>query len=251
MRFASTLFYDARVRANTQAEYFALPFRERQRRYPSATLRLYRTSTLPPEVRRERLVLEGKRPGLENRLEAALAVRLVLDCLRRYPLREITVISPYRRQVRLVRSGLTLEAARAVLGDQAPDEAQWTAFLKTRIATVDSFQGGESDVVIITYVRSNRGAGIGFVGDPNRVNVTHTRARREMLVIADSDCLQGQCRTGIFRRMVRAFERDGDVVPVSPAMAAALPPLPETPPPGAASRDTTIEPETSNRTADE
>jgi hypothetical protein len=227
MRFASTLFYDARVRANTQAEYFALPFRERQRRFPAATLRLYRTSLLPPAVRSERLVLEGKRPGLENRLEAALAVRLVLDYLTRYPAREITVISPYRRQVRLVRSGLTLAAVRAALGPQAPDEEQWDAFLKSRIATVDSFQGGESDVVIITYVRSNSGSGIGFVGDPNRVNVTHTRARREMVVIGDSDCLAAQCRGGIFRRMVRAFERDGDVVTVTPAMAAALPTLPD------------------------
>jgi len=239
MRFASTLFYDARVRANSQAEYFALPFGERQRRFPSATLRLYRTSALPTAVRSERLVLEGKRPGLENRLEAALAVRLVLDYLRRYPLNEITVISPYRRQVRLVRSGLTLEAVRAVLGDKAPDEAQWTAFTRARIATVDSFQGGESDVVIITYARSNPGTGIGFVGDPNRVNVTHTRARREMVVIADSDCLAAQCHSEIFRRMVRAFERDGDVVAVTQAMAATLPVLPDSGAPVAGNRDAT------------
>jgi hypothetical protein len=227
MRFASTLFYDARVRANDQAEYFSLPFFERRRRFPPSTLRLYRTSDLPAQLKSERLVLEGKRPGLENRLEAALAVSLVLDCLKRYPLGEITVISPYRRQVRLIRSALTLEAVRGVLGDATPDEAQWKAFLRARISTVDSFQGGESDVVIITYVRSNAGTGIGFVSDPNRVNVTHTRARREMMVIADADCLLQQCRGEIFRRMVRAFERDGEVVTVSAEMAARLPVLPE------------------------
>lgn len=237
MRFASTLFYDARVRASPQAEYFAVPFRERQRRFPPATLRLYRTSLLPPAVRGERIVIEGKRPGLENRLEAALAVRLVLDYLRRYPPGEIAMISPYRRQVHLIRSGLTLEAVRGVLGDQAPDAAQWEAFLKTRVATVDSFQGGESDVVIISYVRSNSGAGIGFVDDPNRVNVTHTRARREMIVIADSDCLASQCRGGLFRRMLRAFERDGEVITVSPAMAAALPRLPDSGPSPADTQD--------------
>lgn len=226
MRFASTLFYDARVRANDQAEYFALPFGERQRRFPPSTLRLYRTSALPAPVRAERLVIEGKRPGLENRLEAALAVQLVLDSLRRFPLREITVISPYRRQVRLIRSALTLDLVRSVLGEAAPDEPTWTAFLRSRIATVDSFQGGESDMVIITYVRSNAGSGIGFICDPNRVNVTHTRARREMLVIADSDGLVRQSRGDIFRRMVRAFERDGDVVTVTAAMAARLPEIP-------------------------
>jgi hypothetical protein len=227
MRFASTLFYDARVRANDQAEYFALPFAERRRRFPPSTLRLYRTSDLPVALRSERLVLEGKRPGLENRLEAALAVELVLDCLKRYPPGEITVISPYRRQVRLIRGALTLDTVRTVLGDATPDEAQWKAFLRSRISTVDSFQGGESDVVIITYVRSNTGTGIGFVSDPNRVNVTHTRARREMMVIADADGLLQQCRSDIFRRMVRAFDRDGEVVAVSAAMVARLPRLPE------------------------
>jgi len=227
MRFASTLFYDARMRATDQAEYFALPYAERQRRFPARTLRLYRTSALPASVRSERLVLEARRPGLENGLEAALAVQLVLDCLRRYPLHEITVISPYRRQVQLIRSSLTLAAAAAAMGAAAPDATAWKAFLRSRIATVDSFQGGESDVVIITYVRSNANQGIGFIGDPNRVNVTHTRARREMLVIADSDCLVAQCTSAVFRRMVRAFERDGEVVDVSAAMAAALPPLRE------------------------
>jgi superfamily I DNA and/or RNA helicase len=227
LRFASTLFYDARVRANDQAEYFALPFAERRRRFPPSTLRLYRTSALPARLKSERLVLEGKRPGLENPLEAALAVDLVLDCLKRYPAGEITVISPYRRQVRLIRGALTLELVRTVLGDATPDEVQWQAFLRSRISTVDSFQGGESDVVIITYVRSNAGTGIGFVSDPNRVNVTHTRARREMLVIADADCLLQQCQGAIFSRMVRAFERDGEVVTVTAAMAARLPALPE------------------------
>ncbi len=156
-----------------------------------------------------------------------MAVQLVLGCLRRYPLQEITVISPYRRQVQLIRNSLTLEAAAAVMGASAPDAAAWKAFLRSRIATVDSFQGGESDVVIISYVRSNANQGIGFIGDPNRVNVTHTRARREMLVIADSDCLVAQCTSAVFRRMVRAFERDGEVVDVTAEMAAALPPLRE------------------------
>jgi hypothetical protein len=227
MRFASTLFYDARVRANDQAEYFSLPFAERRRRFPPSTLRLYRTSELPAALRAERLVLEGKRPGLENRLEAALAVDLVLDCLKRYPMSEITVISPYRRQVRLIRGALTLDAVRGILGEATPDAAEWKAFLRARISTVDSFQGGESDAVIITYVRSNAGTGIGFVSDPNRVNVTHTRARREMMVIADADCLLQQCRSDTFRRMVRAFDRDGEVVTVTAAMAARLPALAE------------------------
>ncbi|MBT4823358.1 MAG: hypothetical protein HON70_47080, partial [Lentisphaerae bacterium] len=88
-------------------------------------------------------------------------------------------------------------------------------FLRSRISTVDSFQGGESDAVIICYVRSNADGRIGFVDDPNRVNVAHTRCRREMTVIGDFDCLRESTRNRIFKRMGRAFERDGEVIDVT------------------------------------
>ncbi|MBN2448918.1 MAG: AAA family ATPase [Lentisphaeria bacterium] len=223
IRFASTLFYDAGIRANDRAEYFTLPYAERRRRYPPATLRLYRTSDLPPALRRERLVIEGKRPGLENPLEAAVAVGVLCDCLKRYSAEEVTVISPYRRQVRLIRAALRQRAVSQALAAAGLVGERLDAFLFGRVATVDSFQGGESDVVIISYVRSNPDHGIGFVADPNRVNVTHTRARREMMVIADSDCLEAQCPNGLFRRMIRAFQRDGEVLTLTPAMLSDLP----------------------------
>ncbi|MBT3375921.1 MAG: AAA family ATPase [Lentisphaerae bacterium] len=215
MRSASTLFYDARVRASEEADYYQLSYAERQRRYPPSSLRLLRTSDLPAELRCERLLLAARRPGLENGLEAELCRWVFRELAQRYSIHEITVIAPYRRQVRLLRKILSWEHMQDLVGECVDDEEAWWRFLRSRISTVDSFQGGESDAVIICYVRSNADGRIGFVDDPNRVNVAHTRCRREMTVIGDFDCLRESTRNRIFKRMGRAFERDGEVIDVT------------------------------------
>lgn len=55
-----------------------------------------------------------------------------------------------------------------------------------RISTIDSFQGQECDVVIISLVRSNEDAIIGFLKDYRRMNVAITRAKERLYVIGDS-----------------------------------------------------------------
>ena len=46
-----------------------------------------------------------------------------------------------------------------------------------RVSTVDNYQGEESDIVIISLVRSNKSGDIGFMKEPQRVNVMLSRAR--------------------------------------------------------------------------
>jgi hypothetical protein len=76
----------------------------------------------------------------------------------------------------------------------------------------------DSDIVIICYVRSNEKEGIGFVDNPNRINVAHTRCRREIVIIGDLEGLKRQSRNNIFDRMSRAFSRDGELVEVTEYM---------------------------------
>lgn len=52
-------------------------------------------------------------------------------------------------------------------------------------STVDAFQGREADVVIYSCVRAGeRGSGIGFLSDVQRMNVALTRAKHFLFVIA-------------------------------------------------------------------
>lgn len=46
-----------------------------------------------------------------------------------------------------------------------------------KVSTVDGFQGGEEDVIIISTVRHNSMGVMGFVSNIQRTNVSLTRAR--------------------------------------------------------------------------
>lgn len=84
----------------------------------------------------------------------------------------IGIISPYSEQVSLIRSSI----AKTGLMEKC----------KIEISTVDSFQGREKDMIIISLVRSNPEGEIGFLSDTRRMNVAMTRAKKRLLIIGDS-----------------------------------------------------------------
>lgn len=59
-----------------------------------------------------------------------------------------------------------------------------------QVSTVDAFQGGERDVIIVTTSRTTRSLG-GFIDDPRRMNVMLTRAKYHLLVVGRVDALTG------------------------------------------------------------
>ena len=206
LRFASTMFYNAELLPNPDADYYRLPPAERELRYPKSTLRIISTSHLPLKKRSEKFVCENGRPGIWNPGEVRIAAGVFRSMLDRYALEDITVISPYRRQIVLLRKTFSDIFAGRFATDR------WNQFLQKNIATVDSFQGGESEAVIISYVRSSERHGIGFTDNPNRINVAYTRCRSELAIIGDLDCLKNRGRNPLFARLERAVERDGEIV---------------------------------------
>lgn len=91
---------------------------------------------------------------------------------RNLPPTEIAIIAAYSAQARRLRELLREERAAGL-----------------EIGTVDGFQGREKEAVIVDLVRSNDRSEIGFLANTRRMNVALTRARRFLLVVADSATL--------------------------------------------------------------
>ena len=71
---------------------------------------------------------------------------------------------------------------------------QSPAALSGAVHTVDSFQGSEADVVILSFVRANTAANVGFTSDFRRLNVALTRARRALIALAHADTLRNSSK---------------------------------------------------------
>jgi superfamily I DNA/RNA helicase len=110
----------------------------------------------------------------EARLVAGEYKRLIDAGL---PMTDVSIISPYRAQVKLITHLLQI------------DEWDIEKGLGPRIDSVDAFQGQENEAVIVSLVRSNLTGSIGFLGDTRRMNVALTRARRKLIVVGDSATL--------------------------------------------------------------
>lgn len=60
--------------------------------------------------------------------------------------------------------------------------------------TVDSFQGSECDVVILSFVRSNSRGSVGFVKGYQRLNVALTRAKHLLICVGCAETLRKEQR---------------------------------------------------------
>ncbi|XP_042981759.1 uncharacterized protein LOC122311308 isoform X6 [Carya illinoinensis] len=88
----------------------------------------------------------------------------------------IGVISPYAAQVAAIKDKL---------GRKYVNIDGFTVNVKS----VDGFQGGEEDIIIISTVRSNRYASIGFLSNHQRTNVALTRARHCLWILGNEGTL--------------------------------------------------------------
>lgn len=102
--------------------------------------------------------------------------RFESECRQRNLRPTVGIISGYQAQVSEIDRALDPRNA-----------ARWQN-LQIEVATVDSFQGRERDVVLYSTVRSNPEGNIGFLRDYRRVNVALSRAR-SLLVVGDQQMM--------------------------------------------------------------
>ncbi|XP_074607427.1 uncharacterized protein LOC141860282 isoform X4 [Acropora palmata] len=107
-----------------------------------------------------------------NEAEANFVVFLI-ECLLHYGVlpAQIGVITLYKSQLHTIANNLT--ASRA---------SSHSELKSIQISTVDAFQGGEKDVIILSCVRTDH---IGFIDCDRRTNVALTRAKRHLLIIGN------------------------------------------------------------------
>ena len=134
-----------------------------------------------------------------NRTEAAAVEKLVTALLRMGAAPEaIGVITPYEGQ----RAYVVAHMARV-------GTLRQQLYKDIEVASVDSFQGREKEYIILSCVRSNEHAGIGFLNDPRRLNVALTRARHGVMVLGNPKVLSKQA---LWHDLLQHYREEGCLV---------------------------------------
>ncbi|KAH1105691.1 hypothetical protein J1N35_009459 [Gossypium stocksii] len=89
----------------------------------------------------------------------------------------IGVISPYAAQVHAIEEKLKQTNSGCCRSSDSG--------FSVRVRSVDGFQGGEEDVLIISTVRSNLNGSVGFLSNRQRANVALTRGRHCLWILGN------------------------------------------------------------------
>lgn len=124
---------------------------------------------------------------------------------------DVGVITPYTGQKGLVESELASEFDA--------DTAE-----KIKVQTIDSFQGGQREVILVSFTVSNDRNNSGFLAFPNegprRLNVALTRAKKRLVLVGDWDTLSSiaphrdtstSC-ADLYRRLLEYIHEQGRMV---------------------------------------
>ncbi|SDY45082.1 AAA domain-containing protein [Amycolatopsis xylanica] len=176
--FISEAFYDGTLKTMVTRIHDSSLFR--------SPLAFVDTSQLPESRRRERAVPGG---GTINQAEAHLLTRLAVHYQRRGE--EWALIVPYKAQVKLIKELLVREI---------PDNE----VVDANVGSVDAFQGGERDVILYGFTRSNALRKVGFLDELRRANVAFTRAKHQLVLVGDMDTLSKATDLN-FRRLAESL----------------------------------------------
>ncbi|XP_027334796.1 uncharacterized protein LOC113849239 [Abrus precatorius] len=120
----------------------------------------------------------GEGNSRKNMVEVGVVSEIVHDLYKESTSRKQTVtvgvISPYKAQVVAIQDALGKRIGGHVHKD-----------FSVKVSTVDGFQGGEEDVIIISTVRYNSMGFVGFISNFQRTNVALTRARYCLWIVGN------------------------------------------------------------------
>lgn len=133
---------------------------------------------------------ENVSAGACNILEADICVSIIdmLSKLDGFDVKEIGVISGYKLQVNTIKSKVS-----NIIKDYE--------IVNNMVASLDSFQGQERDVIIYSFTKSSnispKRDRIGFLKELRRLNVAMSRGKKQLFLVGDMDflssCEKGDC----------------------------------------------------------
>lgn len=133
---------------------------------------------------------KGGRYTSKDEVDAILRLIAALKTPDESSLMRLATLSPYRRQV--------YELSQALRSTNLPSwvrQSEDRRKKKSPASTVDSFQGDQADVVIVSLVRNNEkkpGHGLGFLREAQRMNVLFSRAERLLVLVGSWDFFEYQ-----------------------------------------------------------
>ncbi|XP_052087239.1 probable helicase senataxin isoform X2 [Mytilus californianus] len=132
-----------------------------------------------------------QRGAIINSTEAEFTIELCEFLMSRTRLQQqqIGIIAPYQQQKKIIKEGL-----------------ESRKLISIEVNTVDSFQGREKEVIILSCTRAkNVSGGIGFLANSKRMNVALTRAKTALYVVG---CLSSLKRGDLaWRNLIEDAER--------------------------------------------
>ncbi|XP_016652647.1 PREDICTED: uncharacterized protein LOC103343754 [Prunus mume] len=132
----------------------------------------------------------------KNMVEVAIILKILRKLYKEWIVSKqklsIGVVSPYAAQVVAVQDKLR----------QRYDKIDG---FTVKVKTVDGFQGGEDDIIIVSTVRSTIHQSIDFISKPQRVNVALTRARHCLWILGNERTLSD--RESVWKALVLDAKR--------------------------------------------
>ncbi|XP_043653584.1 NFX1-type zinc finger-containing protein 1 isoform X1 [Drosophila teissieri] len=140
--------------------------------------------------------------SIENLYEAGVLAKLTEFLIQKakYKHSDIAILSPYNAQIECIKQALPRKYRSSV-----------------QVASVDSFQGLEANIVLLSLVRSNPSGQIGFLRLANRVCVALSRARWALYIVGNLEMLQ-QSYPKLWSPIAQRLEENnaiGEAFPIS------------------------------------
>lgn len=163
----------------------------------------------------------------QNAFEAEMVLKCVKYLAQQgYSTDNLVVLTPYLGQLRLLQDVLSrdndpvlndLDNADLVRAGLVPASSAQQSRKKLRLASIDNYQGEESDIVIVSLTRSNEKFDIGFMSAPERLNVLLSRARNALIMIGNSETFKGSRKGAqLWTQLFEILTAEGHVYPGFP-----------------------------------